>query len=82
MKWHLTWANVRHVPPLPAARAPGTPQNPARPTPADLSALAGNDHQERVSARALRGPSGHQTRWPASAAAGAATRVKQSQGSI
>ena len=39
----------------PAARAPGTPQEPTRAMPPDVSALAGNDHQDRVLARALRG---------------------------
>ena len=38
----------------PAARAPGTPQDRGRTTPPDLSALAVNDHQDRVLARVIR----------------------------
>jgi hypothetical protein len=37
----LTWANVRHGPLSPAARAPGTPQDRERTMPPDVSALAG-----------------------------------------
>jgi hypothetical protein len=48
MKCHLTWANVWNAPTPPAARAPGTPQEPTRAMPPDVSALAGNDHQDRV----------------------------------
>src|ERR1022692_2906266 len=39
----------------PPPRAPGTPPRTGRPVPPDISARAGNDHTDRVPARALRG---------------------------
>src|ERR1700685_3292595 len=51
----LTWANVRHDPLSPSARAPGMPQDRARTMPPDVSALAGNGHQDRVLGRVLCG---------------------------
>jgi hypothetical protein len=39
----------------PAARVPGTSQDRARTMPPDVSALAGNDHQDRVLGRVFCG---------------------------
>jgi hypothetical protein len=61
----LTWANVRHDPLSPAACAPGTSQDRARPMPPDVSAQAGNGYQDRALARALRGTNPEARAWPA-----------------
>src|ERR1022692_574894 len=51
---NLTWANVWNAPTPPASRPPGTPQEPTRAMLPDVSALAGNDHQDRVRTPRLR----------------------------
>jgi hypothetical protein len=54
---HLTWANARHDPLSPAARAAGRSENRGMHDASDVSAPAGNGRQDRVLVRAPHGKS-------------------------